>query len=169
MPELLREWAEFNVAMVGATAALAGLLIVAMSVNIARITGESSLTARIAGSLATLVLAIVATGLAIAPEQPARLFGLEVLLAALAATAFQVHAVRSVFADRAQSPTVAVRFGKSIAGVLPLLAYLSGALALVVAGDDGAAAGLWLLAVGTLLAIAAAIVHAWVVLVEVLR
>ncbi|GAA2464521.1 hypothetical protein [Agromyces soli] len=168
MPEL-REWAEFNVAMVGATAALAGLLIVAMSVNIARITGESSLTARIAGSLATLVLAIVTTGLAIAPAQPARLFGLEVLLAALAATAFQVHAVRSVFADRAQSPTFGVRFGKSIAGVLPLLAYLAGALLIVIAGDGGGGAGLWLLAAGTLLAIAASIVHAWVVLVEVLR
>ena len=34
MPEALKVWTDFNVAMVGATAALAGLLIVAVSVNL---------------------------------------------------------------------------------------------------------------------------------------
>lgn len=166
MEELLGTWSDFNVAMVGATAALAGLLIVAMSVNISKIMGESSLTGRVASSLATLVLAIVVTALGLAPAQPEWAFGLEVLVASAAAAAFQVHAIRAVFADRLHSPSTGVRFGKSIAGVVPVVAYFSGAVALLA---GAAPTGLWLLAIGALLAIASSIVHAWVVLVEVLR
>lgn len=166
MPELFEMWREFNLAMVGATAALAGLLIVAMSVNIAKITGSSSLSARVASSLAALVLAIIVTALGVAPAQPLWAYGLEVLIGALIATGFQVHAVRMIVADREHSPTAAVRFAKSSAGMLPLLPYLGGAVALLA---GGAGPGFWLLAIGTMLAIVSAIMHAWVVLVEVLR
>ena len=48
MAEPLEGWTDFNVAMVGATAALAGLLIVAMSVNIAEIMKSPTLLARAA-------------------------------------------------------------------------------------------------------------------------
>ena len=48
MMEDLELWSEFNVAMVGATAALAGLVIVAASVNIGEIIKTRSLTARLA-------------------------------------------------------------------------------------------------------------------------
>lgn len=165
MVELL-EWREFNVAMAGATAALAGLLIVAMSVNISKITASTSLSARVAASLAALVLAIIMTALGTAPPQPAWAFGLEALLGTVAAAVFQAHAVRRILADSEHSPTAAVRFGKSFTGMLPLLAFLGGAVALLA---GAAAAGLWLLAIGAILAIVSAIVHAWVVLVEVLR
>src|SRR5687767_3657682 len=53
--EQIEAWSEFNVAMVGATAALAGLVIVAASVNIAEIIKEASLTARLAAGIAGLV------------------------------------------------------------------------------------------------------------------
>ena len=48
----LDAWSEFNVAMVGATAALAGLVIVASSVNIAEIIKSATLTARLAAAIA---------------------------------------------------------------------------------------------------------------------
>lgn len=166
MPEPFETWREFNLAMVGATAALAGLLIVAMSVNIAKITASTSLSARVASSLAALVLAIIVTALGVAPAQPAWAYGLEALVGALIATGFQVHAVRMILADPEHSPTASVRFGKSSAGMLPLLPYLGGAVALLA---GAAALGFWLLAIGTILAIVSAIMHAWVVLVEVLR
>ena len=67
-------WSEFNVAMVGATAALAGLVIVASSVNIGEIIKARSLTARLGAGIAALVLAIVASG-ARARPRPSRRSG----------------------------------------------------------------------------------------------
>ncbi|MFF2274719.1 hypothetical protein [Agromyces sp. NPDC058126] len=167
MSEVLEGWSEFNVAMVGATAALAGLLIVAMSVNIRTILQSPTLPARAAASIATLVLAIVVTGLALAPGQPAWVYGLEVLGVALVAGSFEVHAIRVIHRDATEHRGSALeQLAKSIAGVLPLLAYLAGAIALIAGAP---AVGLWALGVGTLLAIATAILYSWVVLVEVLR
>ena len=42
---MIEQWSEFNVAMAGATAALAGLVIVAASVNIGEIVKSRTLTA----------------------------------------------------------------------------------------------------------------------------
>ncbi|WP_350347463.1 hypothetical protein ABIQ69_12580 [Agromyces sp. G08B096] len=166
MPELLDAWSEFNVAMVGATAALAGLLIVAMSVNIQTIMASRSLPARIAASLATLVLAIAVTALGLAPGQPGWAYGVEVLVATAVAATFEWHAVGVIARDHERSPSLRERLAKSALGVIPLAAYLAGGLALLAGAGS---AGLWFLALGAILAIASAIVHAWVVLVEVLR
>ena len=61
MPEALEVWTDFNVAMVGATAALAGLLIVAVSVNLKSIITSVALTARVAAALSMLVVALAAS------------------------------------------------------------------------------------------------------------
>ena len=165
MSEALEGWSEFNVAMVGATAALAGLLIVAMSVNIAEIMRSPALPPRAAASIAALVLALAAGALGLVPAQPPVLYGIEVLLGSIIATAFQVHAIR-VIADDDRAATPVERAGKGLLGVLPLAAFLVGGV-LLVAG--AAAAGLVAVAFGSVLAVIAAIVMAWVVLVEVLR
>ncbi|MET4157241.1 hypothetical protein [Agromyces sp. PvR057] len=166
MSEALEPWSEFNVAMVGATAALAGLLIVAMSVNIGAIMASKTLPARAAASIATLVLAIVVTGLGLAPGQPLWAYGVEVLVALAIAAGFEVHAVRAIFRDDLHRGTPRELFAKSAAGLLPIVAYLIGAV-LLLAGV--VPAGLVVLGIATILAIVSAIVLAWVVLVEVLR
>ncbi|SFR72014.1 hypothetical protein SAMN05428970_1286 [Agromyces sp. CF514] len=167
MTEALDEWSEFNVAMVGATAALAGLLIVAMSVNIGTILKSATLPARAAVGIATLVLAIAVTGLALAPEQPSAVYGGVVLVLTLLVGGFQVHAIRVIRADSSEHHgTPAQQLAKSIVGTLPLGLYLAGAIALLA---GAVVVGLWLLAVATILAIAAAILYSWVVLIEVLR
>ncbi|MGI9822657.1 hypothetical protein [Agromyces sp. Marseille-Q5079] len=166
MSEALDQWSEFNVAMLGATAALAGLLIVAMSVNIGTIMKSGTLPARAAASISTLVLAIAVTALALAPGQPAWAFGLEVLVAAAVVAGFAVHAVRTILRDEVHRGSVRERLAKSAAALLPVLVYLAGAI-LLVAGVT--TAGLWLLAIGAIVAIASAIMLAWVVLIEVLR
>src|SRR5688500_10323089 len=96
MPESLEGWSDFNVAMVGATAAFAGLLIVAMSVNISTIMASASLPPRAAASIAALVLAIVACALGLVPGQPVWAYGVEVLVATLFAAVFQAHAMRVI-------------------------------------------------------------------------
>jgi hypothetical protein len=164
MSEALEGWTDFNVAMVGATAALAGLLIVAMSVNIAEIMKSPTLPPRAAASIAALVLAIAAGALGLIPGQPDVAYGIEVLVGAAIASAFQVHAIRVIARDRPIS--LFDRIAKSTAGVLPIAGFVLGGV-LIVAGS--AAAGLVAVAVGAVLAVIAAILMAWVVLVEVLR
>lgn len=167
MPELLEHWSEFNVAMVGATAALAGLLIVAMSVNIRAVLASQTLTARAAAAIATLVVAIVVTGLALAPAQPAWAYGVEVIVAALVAGMLELHAIGAIRRDSSEHRgSVGAQFAKSTAGAVPILAYLAGGVTLLAGAG---AAGLWFLGIATILAIASAILYAWVVLVEVLR
>ncbi|MRG61126.1 hypothetical protein GE115_14815 [Agromyces sp. CFH 90414] len=160
---MLDGWSEFNVAMLGATAALAGLLIVAMSVNIAEILKTPSLPGRAAAALAALMAAIVVTALGLVPNPPEWLFGLGALLAGALAAVFEYRATRLLVAEGS-------RFGspiaKAAAGWLPVGLFLVGAV-LVLAGLPSA--GLAWLAGASILAIASAILHAWIVLVEVLR
>jgi hypothetical protein len=164
MSEALEGWTEFNVAMVGATAALAGLLIVAMSVNIAEIMKSPTLPARAAASIATLVLAIVAGALGLIPGQVPFAYGLEMLVATLAASVFQVHAMLVIARQTTNRPSYRVM--QSIAGLVPIAAFLAGSVLILV---GAAPAGLIAIGLGSILAVIAAIVIAWVVLVEVLR
>ena len=164
MSELAEDWSQFNVAMAGATAALAGLLIVAMSVNVKAIVASRSLPVRMATALTTLLLALAATALGLAPGQPAWAYGLEVLAGAIVASVFEVRAFGAIRQD--QLVTTAQRTAKAVAGTVPIAVYLVGSLLLV---GGFASAGLWFVAAGAILAIASAVLHSWIVLVEVLR
>lgn len=164
MPEALEAWSDFNVAMAGATAALAGLLIVAMSVNLKAIVASRSLPIRMATALTTLLVALAATALGLAPGQPSWAYGLEVLVGVIVAVVFEVRAIGAIKQD--QLVSTAQRTAKAVAGAVPITAYVVGGVLLVV-GAVGA--GLWFLAIGAILAIASAILHSWIVLVEVLR
>lgn len=159
----LEGWNDFHVAMVGATAALAGLVIVASSVNIAQIVKARTITARLAAGIASLVLAIVVSGLALVPSLSIPVFATAVVATALGAGAFQLHATIVIVRD--PSPEARARTGKSALGFLPVAAYL--AAGIVLYADP--AAGLVLTAVGCLAAIVSAIIVSWVALVEVLR
>lgn len=135
-----------------------------MSVNLKAIVASRSLPVRMATALTTLLVALAATALGLAPEQPSWAYGLEVLVGALLAAAFEVRAIRAIRHD--QLVATLQRMAKSVAGTVPITCYLVGSL-LLIAGS--VAAGLWFFAAGAILAIASAILHSWIVLVEVLR
>ena len=164
MAESLEAWTDFNVAMVGATTALAGLLIVAMSVNISAIVASPALPARAAASIGTLTLAIVAGAIGLVPGQPAWAHGLEVLAGLVVVLALEVHAVRLLAAESGRKPSE--RAGKIVSGALPLGPFAVGAVLLLLGAP---AAGLAWLAAGCVLAIVGGILFSWVALVEVLR
>jgi len=159
----LELWKDFNVAMVGATAALAGLVIVAASVNIAEIVKASTLTARLAAAIATLVLAITTTGVGLIPEIAPGWYGAIIVVATLLACGFQIHATATIARDR--SPRVRGRLANAAIGFLPLVAFAVGGVLLLFSVPDAMIA----VAVGTLTAIVSAIGVSWVALVEVLR
>lgn len=163
MGDELELWSEFNVAMVGGTAALAGLVIVAASVNIGEIVKARSLTARLAAGISSLVLAIIGSGLGLVPAISAVWFGGALLAAATVAGVFQVVATREIYADH--TPSARAKAVKAGVGFLPVAAYAAAGV-LAVAGDPAA---LYFCAAGCILAIITAIIVSWVALVEVLR
>ncbi|MCP2032370.1 modulator of FtsH protease [Okibacterium sp. HSC-33S16] len=163
MDDILSEWSEFNVAMAGATAALAGLVIVASSVNIAEIIKSNRLTARLGAGIASLVLALIASALGLIPTISPVWFGVALLSAVLGAAVFQIAATRLILSD--PDPAARARVPKAVLGFLPLGAYAAGAVTVILEHPSG----MYLTAAGCLLAIVAAIIVSWVALVEVLR
>jgi hypothetical protein len=160
---MIEQWSEFNVAMAGAAAALAGLVIVAASVNIAEIVKSSTLTARLLAGIATLVLALAVSAMGLVPDLDLAWYGALIVLATVLLGVFQVNVTRLVVRE----PNVADRARplKYLLGFLPIAAYLAAGVLVWV----GHPSGLYLAAAGCLLAIVSAIVISWVALVEVLR
>jgi len=159
----MEQWHDFNVAMLGAAAALAGLVIVAASVNIGAIVKSAALTARLGSGIAGLVLAIVACALALMPSMELAPYGIAVFVLALIASAFSVQAARRILQD--PSPESRWRSGKAALGFLAPGCYAIGGVLVFV--DPGA--GVTWIAAGAMVAIVAALLVSWVVLVEVLR
>ncbi|MFS0853763.1 hypothetical protein [Microbacterium sp. 179-I 3D4 NHS] len=160
---MIEQWTDFNVAMAGATAALAGLVIVAASVNIGEVVKSETLTARLLAGISTLVLALIVSGLGLMPDLDPTWYGALIVVATVLLGLFQVNVARLLARDPDRADRA--RPLRYLLGFLPLSAYLVAGV-LVWAGHPS---GLYLTAAGCLLAIVAAIVISWVALVEVLR
>ena len=96
MDTMLEGWTEFNLAIAGAGAALAGLIIVAMSVNIREILQTATIPARAAASIGALMLGVTASCLALIPRQPLWALGLEILVGTAVATWLELTAARAI-------------------------------------------------------------------------
>lgn len=167
MEEPFASWSEFNVAVAGAGAALGGLLIVALSVNIRAIAESRGLAARAAASIAALILGVVLCCAALIPGQVPVGYGIQVLIGTALCAVVVVRSARTVVQDAAR--TGYARYaGERIAlfAVTPLLYAVAG---VVLVAAPGAALGLVLVAAGTILAIVTTVLFSWVALVEVLR
>jgi hypothetical protein len=163
METALPGWSDFNVAVAGAGAALAGLLIVAMSVNITRILEAETLSARAGSSIGALVLGVAASCLALIPGQPIWLLGLEVLAGVALVWLLEAFAIRAIL--REQGQRAANRGMKILVGALPPAVFTVGAMLLVA----GAGTGYVWVAAGSVLAIIGAVLFSWIALVEILR
>lgn len=160
---MIEEWSEFHVAMAGATAALAGLVIVAASVNIAEIVKSRTLTARLLAGIAALLLALTVCALGLVPHIDDIWFGALTIVATLLAAVFQVDVTRLIARDRSSADRAKPL--KYLIGFLPIAAYLAAGTAVVLQHPSG----MYLAAAGCVLAVVSAIVVSWVALVEVLR
>jgi modulator of FtsH protease len=163
MAEVPDAWHDFFVAMAGASAALAGLVMVALSVNIKAILSFPWLPARAGAAVGSLVLAVVVCGLALVPGQRAVLLGAEVLVGAVLASL--VHAVYLYRSMGLPEVTAVARTLRVSLAVLQLLPLLVGAVVLLA----GSAGGLAWVAAGILLTLVGSMFDAWVLMVEILR
>jgi hypothetical protein len=157
-------WANFFVAEVGAAAALSGLVIVAISINLQRILSFPQLPGRAAEMLIMLVGALLGCSFALIPGQSMALLGGEIAGAGVLMTATPVALqARQIALIKTQPLTWWLwRFLIALAAGAPVL--VGGAL--LVAGLSG---GLYWLAAGVLATLAATVWNAWVLLVEILR
>jgi hypothetical protein len=80
---LTPEWGSFFAAELGALASLTGFVVVAISINLARILSYPHLPTRAGEALIGPVGAITATSVLLIPQQPAALLGSEVVAISL--------------------------------------------------------------------------------------
>jgi hypothetical protein len=157
------EWSELFVAAAGASAALAGLVFVAVSINIERILQYPDLPARAAVTLILLVGVLVISLLGLAHGQSHVAFGAEVLGVSLVET-FGCFAL--LIRAHPRSAEQESHLGSS------LIVTAMGTLPFVVAGASLLAhtgGGLYWVVAAMVLAIVGAVANAWVLLVEILR
>ncbi len=157
-------WTEFGVATAGAAAALAGLLVVAISINLERILEYPSLPNRSAQTLILFAMPLVVALLLVVPGQPDGALGSELLAIGLAVGAFML--VTNARAPLSEHET---KITWTITRLLP--AILSCGF-LAVAGITlitGAGGGLYWLVPSVLAGVVFGLINAWVLLIEILR
>jgi modulator of FtsH protease len=157
------EWKDLFVAVAGASAALTGLLFVAVSINLERILKFEGLPERALETLLFLVSVLLVSIIGLIPGQSHVALGLELLLFSLVTTLviLRLPTIRAGEVDIERSWAIA-RWVVWLAATLP---FIIGA-ASVLAECGG---GLYWVVAGILFAIIAAVASAWVLLLEILR
>ena len=158
------EWSDLFVASAGASAALAGLVFVAVSINIERILKFEELPARAQMTVLLLLSVLLVSIIGLIPGQSSTALGAELLGVGLA-----FGAAIAVLSKRGISRTAVVpgsvllsRQLLTAAGTLP---FVIGAVS-VLAEAGG---GLYWTVGGMVFAIMAGVANAWALLVEILR
>jgi hypothetical protein len=154
-------WHDFFLAAVGASAALLGLLFVTISINLEHILKYPHLPGRAASTLGTLLTVLVICCFGLAPTQPTKAFGWEIVVMTLLA------GTQILWVSRHRDPANPLTWtiGSLPILLVPVLVLLGGGVSLLAGGGGGI---YWLL-FGTALAFIGASINAWVLLVEILR
>jgi hypothetical protein len=158
------QWHDLFVASAGASAALLGLLFVAVSINLERILAYDGLPERALETLLLLLGVLIVSIVGLIPGESTVALGLELLAAAAVVAAIVLRLPDTQAQDTGKAPTQwrLSRIGVRLMGTLPLL--VGGLSVLLEAGG-----GLYWIAAGIVLAIVGAVANAWVLLVEILR
>ncbi|HTS96916.1 MAG TPA: hypothetical protein VMI33_09865 [Streptosporangiaceae bacterium] len=157
-------WTDFGVGVAGASAALAGLVFVAVSINLSEILKYRNLPGRAALTLMLFVTPLVVGILLLVPDQPGAALGWELLFVGVVIGGSQL-----VINQRSGRSEKETRWTWLISRLLPPILscgclVLAGVTLLAQAGG-----GLYWLVPSVLAALTFGLVNAWVLLVEILR
>jgi modulator of FtsH protease len=156
-------WSDFFVATAGSSAALAGLVFVAVSINIERILALPGVPDRALQTLLLLLGALIVSFFGLAPGQSETAVGVE-----LAATGAGLVAVTGLLSSRIRARSTRPAADMVAIALLALLGtapFLISGLSLLAEAGGGL---YWVLA-GMVAAVLGAVINAWVLLVEILR
>ncbi len=157
------DWSNFLVAEAGASAALAGLLFVAVSINIAKIIEYPGVSGRAAEALALLIGLLIIATLGLAPNQSQTILGAEFLAVGITLWMFTVALhVRQL--RRAGRPWWWLASRAALCQLTTLSFCIAGAL--LILGRPG---GMNWLIPGCVFAFLSSTTSAWVLLIEINR
>jgi hypothetical protein len=157
-------WSNFFAAQIGASAALAGLIFVAVSINLSQIVGNPPLVSRCAKAISILIGVLLAATLVLAPGQPLTAVGSELIVLG---AALWIAATRANYLSSHKNPYVSrlqriVHLVLTQCATLPFL--VCGVSVLLQCGG-----GLYWLLAGFVFSLVTATVDAWVLLIEIQR
>jgi len=158
-------WTNFFLASAGASATLAGLVIVAISVNITRILQFPQLPIRAAATVINLILILVSSMATLVP-QPARFLGFEIAGFGFLAWIFELRSSHKAIAARVEARRP--RFESLLQvtlGQLQTLPFVAAGVWIFLNNING----LYAVAFGILMIFIASTLNAWVLMVEILR
>ena len=158
-------WSEFFVAEVGAAAALAGLLVVAVTINVDRILKYPLLPGRAAETIIIIGATLVVGCFALVPRQPSSWFGLEALAVSLFVAATGLWHLRDALLRRNAGDPMTWTIVPLLFVALAVVPTLVGA-ALLIAGNE---VGMYWIGVGVITSFIATLQNGWVLLIEILR
>ncbi len=160
----VREWSDFFVAQVGASAVLAGLVFVGVSINIDQVMKYPRLPGRALEAMALLILVLVVGSFFLVPDQSLRVLGVEVLVVAVAfwgiLTRVQLDVYRKTDDQYRRALTVQISVGQAA-----IAAFAVTGIVLLTSSENGL---YWTLP-GVLLCYLTAVTDAWVLLIEIRR
>lgn len=157
-------WDTFFAAQVGASAALAGLIFVGVSINMSRILSVRRLPERALQALIVLIVVLLTSSVLLVPGQPVQAAGVEVLLIGGVAWAFNLSIdLKSLQAMKGEY--YGRYLNNTVLGQIALLPYVVGGILIAAFGG----VGVYLLVPGVLLCFLKGLLDAWVLLVEINR
>ncbi|GLZ46393.1 hypothetical protein Acsp06_25780 [Actinomycetospora sp. NBRC 106375] len=157
-------WSDFAAGMAGAAAALAGLLFVAVSINIRTILTGTGIAGRAALALILLALPVFLSLALLIPGQPDVALAIELLVIS-AVTVPSLGYLARPSAHAAEQPVSSWIATNVIPSAVAALAPVVAAVGLL----TGSLGGLYWLPAAVALALVGGLVNAWALLVEILR
>jgi hypothetical protein len=158
-------WTNFFIAAAGASASLAGLVFVALSVNINRILEYPQLPSRASATIGALMLILICSMATLIP-QSALALGIEILVFSICGWTLKAwSAYRAIVDGRRTQRPVREAVTETLLGQIQVLPFIAGGVLLIL-GDPS---GFYWLAGGVITAFVFSVFNAWVLLVEILR
>ena len=161
----MERWTDFFVAEVGAAAALAGRLVVAMSINLKEIMAMPTLPPRAGQTLIIISSSLVLASLALFPDQAPMAFGVEALATGVVVALTGALQVRALFARRQAGDPLFWSLYPLLLVILTAAPPLVGGI-LLAAGSE---TGFYWIAAGIIVSFITTLQGGWVLLVEILR
>jgi hypothetical protein len=160
-------WENFFIAEAGASAALAGLAFVSISINLQKIVISKSLPSRAVEALGLLLVVLILSSLMLVPGQSITFIGAEALLVGVGAWILVVTCAIKTLPDLKPEWTGAF-ITRVVMGQCATLAFVVAGIVIFIQGE-GNSGGLYWIVPGFILCFVLAFLDAWVLLVEINR